>query len=69
MKINTRNFKVAIATSCMTMRELQKAGKLSSTTINRAKYDREYLPELKTVGKLARALGVSVEYLTEDVRE
>jgi len=49
----------------MTTLEIQKAGKLSSATIARAKNDPEYVPELLTIGKLARVLGVSVEYLTE----
>lgn|GEM_PF-5822795 len=65
MKINKRNLGLAIAKSCMTTLEIQKAGKLSSATIARAKNDPEYVPELLTIGKLARVLGVSVEYLTE----
>jgi len=65
MKINGLNLQIAIARSCMTTREIQKVGKLSNATIVRAKSDINYEPELHTIGKLARALGVSVEYLIE----
>ena len=66
MKINRRNLTLAIAKSCMTAREIQKAGRLSCTTLARAKNDCGYKPTTVTVGKIARALGVSVEYLTEE---
>jgi len=65
MKINTRNLELAIAKSCMTMKEIQYTVKMSRATIIRAKSDPAYEPSLITIGKLARALNVSVEYLTE----
>lgn len=67
MRINRRNFELAIAKSCMTTHAIRKAGKLSNHVICRARHDNNYKPGLVTIGKLARALDVDVEYLVEEV--
>ena len=65
MKINVKKFNIAMATLCLTTRDLQKFGGLSRSTIARVRRDPDYKPNLKTIGKIAKAFGVSVEYLTE----
>jgi transcriptional regulator with XRE-family HTH domain len=65
MKINARNFNITMAKLCLTARDLQKLGKLSRSTIAKVKHDPTYEPNLKTIGKIAKALNVSVEYLIE----
>jgi transcriptional regulator with XRE-family HTH domain len=66
MKINARNFNITMAKLCLTARYLQKLGKLSRSTIAKVKHDPTYEPNSKTIGKIAKALDVSVEYLTEE---
>ena len=65
MKINAKRFNLAMAKLCFTTRDLQKSGGLSRSTIARVRIDPNYKPNPKTIGKIAKALGVSVEYLTE----
>jgi len=65
MKINQRNLKTAMATHCLSIRELQTLGEVSRMTIVKALNNPTYEPTPKTIGKLANALGVSVEHLTE----
>jgi len=65
MKINQRNLKTAMATHCLSIRELQTLGEVSRMTIVKALNNPTYEPTTKTIGKLANALGVSVEHLTE----
>jgi transcriptional regulator with XRE-family HTH domain len=65
MRINPEKLALAMAKSCLTTRDLQVKGQLSNATITKAKNDPDYKPTLKTIGKIANALNVSVEYLTE----
>jgi transcriptional regulator with XRE-family HTH domain len=65
MRINPERLALAMAEACLTTRDLQEKGHLSNATITKAKNDPEYKPTLKTIGKIAKALNVSVEYLTE----
>lgn len=65
VKINPTRFNVTMAKLCLTTRDLQKSGGLSRSTIAKVKNDPNYVPNLKTIGKIAKALGVTVEYLTE----
>ena len=65
MKINPMKLEIAIANSGLTMKEIQRQGRLSNITITRARNAPEKL-NLFTVGKLARALGVDVEELVEE---
>ena len=64
MNINQRNLKTAMATNCLSIRELQTLGEVSRMTIVKALNDPTYEPIPKTIGKLANALGVSVQHLT-----
>ena len=65
MRINPERLSLAMAEACLTTRDLQTKGSLSNSTITKAKNDPAYRPTLKTIGKLAKALNVPVEYLTE----
>ena len=66
MRINAKKFNITMAKLCLTTRDLQKLGGLSRSTIAKVKHDPNYEPNLKTIGKIAKALDVSVEYLTEE---
>ena len=65
MKINPQRFSIKMAEHCLTTRDLQRLGSLSRSTISKIKYDPDYIPNPKTIGKIAKALGVTVEYLIE----
>ena len=64
MKINPRKLDIAMANLCLTTRDLQKLGRLSRTTIAKMRNDSEYIANPKTIGKIAKALNVTVEELT-----
>jgi len=65
MRINREKLALAMAEACLTTRDLQVKGRLSNATITKAKNDPAYKPTLKTIGKIAKALNVSVEHITE----
>jgi DNA-binding Xre family transcriptional regulator len=65
MHINRERLALAMAKSYLTTRDLQVKGQLSNATITKAKNDPAYQPTLKTIGKIAKALSVSVEHITE----
>ena len=65
MKLNVYKLLVAMATAKMGNKDLQEATGLSKSIISRymaGKAD----PAPKTIGRLAEALGCTVEYLTEE---
>lgn len=64
MKINKDRFNLALANSCMTISDLQNAGDISSATLSRIQSG-TCEPRPKTIGKIAKALGVTAEYLIE----
>jgi len=64
MRINPKRFCITMAKQCLTTRDLQMIGGVSRSTIAKIKNDPEYEPTPKIIGKLAKALDVSVEYLT-----
>ena len=64
MRINPKRFCITMAKQCLTTRDLQMIGGVSRSTIAKIKNDPEYEPNPKIIGKLAKALDVSVEYLT-----
>jgi hypothetical protein len=67
VKINPDRFEMAKANTCMSNRDIQALAKVSSVSLTRiGKGEGETRPQ--TVGRLAKALGVSVEYLLEGVR-
>lgn len=66
MKIQKEKLELAMARACMNARDLQKEG-LSSVTVCRA--FRGESVTTKTVGKIARALGVDVTELLEEVKQ
>jgi transcriptional regulator with XRE-family HTH domain len=65
MKINPQRFSIKMAEQCLTTRDLQRLGNLSRSTIAKIRNDPDYAPNPKTIGKIAKALGVTVEYLIE----
>lgn len=67
MKINPHRFVMAKANTCMTNRDIQALAKVSSVSLTRiGNGDGETRPQ--TVGRIAKALGVSVEYLIGEVQ-
>ncbi len=65
MKINKRNLEIAMARKCLSAEELSKNTGISAITITRIKNGVQDA-RTTTVGKIAKALGVSVEELIED---
>lgn len=66
MKINPDRFVMAKASTCMSNREIQALAKVSSVSLTRiGKGEGETRPQ--TVGRIAKALGVTVEYLIGEV--
>ena len=66
MKINHTVFLNELARNCMTLKELSEKSGVSYMTVNRIKNGtQELMP--KTVGKLAKALNVTVETLITEV--
>lgn len=64
LKVNTDNVVLARATAAMTVRELSKASKVATSTINKIEKGHTK-PNLVTIGKLAKVLGVKVSDLVE----
>lgn len=64
MKINLDRLDLAQANACMTGKEIQAKARISDVSLARIRRG-EQEPRPQTVGRLARALGVSVEYLIE----
>lgn len=60
MKINNSKFNVAVANSCITMKELSELSGVNVTTLSRINSGKQ-IPSLKTIGRIAKALNVSVE--------
>ena len=64
MKVNKKKLELAMANTCMDSRDLAVAANLPRPTLNNAITGRNLRPA--TIGKIARALGVSVESLIEE---
>jgi DNA-binding Xre family transcriptional regulator len=58
-----RKLNIAMANTCMTINELAEKADLGTDTLAKLKRGREAQP--RTIGKLARALGVEVTELIE----
>ena len=63
MKISTKRLDLMLAKKCLVMSELKTA--VSPQTLKRVRKGEELLP--KTVGKIARAIGVDVLEIIEEV--
>lgn len=63
MKIDEKKLNLALASACLTANELAKNAKLGVDTLSKLRNGREAQP--RTIGKLARALGVDVTELIE----
>lgn len=63
MKVNRSKFELALANSCIRIKALSEQTGLNYSTITRIKTGAETAPA--TVGKIAKALDVSVEELIE----
>lgn len=64
MKANRKKLENAMAQSCMNTKDLQKAADIPRPTLNNVISGRNVRPG--TIGRVARALGVSVETILED---
>jgi len=67
MKINQRKLDVGIARSGLSVMEFSKSAGVCLTTISKIRNNPKFKPELRTVGRIARALGVDVEEIVEGV--
>lgn len=63
MKVNSKKFEIIMANACMTFSDLSKKSGISQFTIARIKSGTNANPA--TIGKIAKALNVSVEELIE----
>jgi DNA-binding Xre family transcriptional regulator len=64
MKIDSKILDIAMAEACLTVNELSKQSGVNVVTLTRLrKGNQELMP--KTVGKIARALDISVEELIQ----
>lgn len=63
MKVNKQKLQIAMANSCVTTAELQHTTDLPRPTLNNAIVGRSVRPA--TIGKIAKALNVSVEKLID----
>lgn len=66
MRLQKIKLEIALARACMSTRDLRKKG-LSPATLSRAVRGEDL--NVKTVGKIARALGVDVTELMEEVKQ
>ena len=67
MKVNPDRFIMAKAKACMSNADIQALAKVSSVSLARIR-NGEGEPRPQTVGRLAKALGVTVEYLVGEVQ-
>lgn len=64
MKIDKEKLEIAMANSCMTLKELSAKSGIRQETIVRIKNSMQN-PSPATVGKIAKALNISAEELVE----
>ena len=62
MKLDLKKLEIAMAEKCYTIQELSKVSTVGVSTISNI-FNRGHQPNLWTIGKLARALKVSVKDL------
>lgn len=65
MKIDIEKLNIAQANSCLTNKELCKNAEVGYITLIEIKNGKRKSPNLKTLGKLAKALNVDVTELLE----
>ena len=66
MKIDIEKLKIAQANKCMTNHDLCRVAKIGHVTLIEIKNGSRKNPNLKTIGKLAKALNVDVTDLLEN---
>lgn len=64
MKIDNKKLDIAIACACITVNELSKQSGVNIVTLTKLRSTHEVMP--KTVGKVAKALNISVEEIIEE---
>lgn len=64
MKANRKKLENAMAQACMNTKDLQEAADIPRPTLNNVISGRNVRP--KTIGQVAKGLGVSVETILED---
>ena len=65
VKVNRKKFELALARACLTPDELAKLANMPRPTLNNVVTGRSVRPA--TLGRVARALGVDVEEIMEEV--
>jgi DNA-binding XRE family transcriptional regulator len=65
MNIDNNKLNLAIAKSCMTMKNLANISGVNVTTLSRINTGKQ-APSLRTIGKIAKALNLDVEDLIEE---
>ena len=65
MKADRKKLKIAMANACMNTEDVQKMAELPRPTLNNVISGRNVRPG--TIGKVAKALGVDVMAILEDV--
>lgn len=65
MNINNKNFKLALAKKCLSLKELSELSEINTVTLSRV-INGIQDPHPKTLGKIAKALDVNVEYLVSN---
>lgn len=65
MKANSSALRIAMARACMNTADLAKAAEMPRPTVNKVVTGRSVRPG--TLGKIARALGVDVTEIMEEV--
>lgn len=64
MKVNRKKLHIAMANACMTTADLQKASAMPRPTVDKVICGRSVKPA--TLGRIAKALGISVEEIMEE---
>lgn len=65
MKVDTEKLKIAQANRCMTNHDLCRVAKVGHVTLIEIKNGSRKNPNLKTIGKLAKALNIDVTDLLQ----
>lgn len=63
MKISRSKLDLVMGNTCMTITDIRRNGNISSATMTKITQEKELRPA--TIGRIAKALGVSVECLVK----
>ncbi|SFO26995.1 DNA-binding transcriptional regulator, XRE family [Pseudobutyrivibrio sp. JW11] len=66
MKLSTRKLQMVMAEKCISLTELCQKAEISTVTLRDVRFGRQN-PRPSTIGKIAKALNVSVQDIIEDM--